>query len=79
MLIIESAGHGERYGHGDNELHQRILTAGFTAVEYAPGARSLTPREHMAPKGNTLYVKDIAAAELRVGNAPAFRVLGRDF
>lgn len=78
-LIIESAGHGERYGHGDEELHQHILAAGFTAMDYDPAKRSLTPRETMAPKWNTLYVKDAAAAEERVKSAPAFDVLGRRF
>lgn len=78
-VLIELNGAGERYGFSEDAIAAQFEAAGFTAHAYDPLRRELTPLG--APRklaGNTLYVRDAAAARRRVQAAPRRRILGKD-
>ena len=77
-IIIETNGSGVRYGSNDEDLHQRLVDAGFSACSYDPFARELHGRLSPNSGGNTVYVRDVPAARARVHAARRFRLsLGR--
>jgi methyltransferase, FkbM family len=76
-VIMETNGSGVRYSASDRDLHDRMMTAGFTACTYSPFSRTLTQTDLPQSGGNTLYVRDLEAARTRVTTAPTFRIAGR--
>lgn len=77
-VLIELNGLGARYGFNDDDIHNELLTAGFSPASYEPFARRLTPLDGHRTSGNTLYVRPSAALEQRLREAPAVRVVGVD-
>jgi FkbM family methyltransferase len=77
-MIVETNGSGVRYGSNDEDLHRRLIDAGFTACGYDPFARELHGRQSPDSQGNTIYVRDLETAHARVQAARRFRLsLGR--
>ncbi len=67
-LIVEVSRHHEA-------VLARIRSFGFTPVDYAPFARTLTPLPGLNPhRGNTIFVRDLAEAAERVRSAPRYAV-----
>jgi FkbM family methyltransferase len=76
-VIMETNGSGARYGVDDEQLHETMISAGFTACTYDPFLRNIEASPDRCTDGNTIYVRDIAAAAERVANAPRFDIAGR--
>lgn len=72
-VIMETNGSGSRYGVLDDELVNLMNDYGFNAFVYDPFQRRLldVPRQG----GNTVFIRDKAAVELRVRTAPKFRLV----
>jgi FkbM family methyltransferase len=71
-LIVERAGMGNNYGQDEQNLHKRIQDLSFVPCAYVPRERAL---KRMNPDviGNIIYVRNLEAAQKRVGSAPPFR------
>lgn len=72
-VIMETNGSGVRYGVSDDQLIAVMRGHGFTPFGYDPFGRRLV--DVMATSGNTVFVRDKAAAEARVKGAPKFRLV----
>ncbi len=72
-MIVERSGNANRYGHDEANLHQAIREAGFTPCQYDPFVRRLSS---VGPEvcGNLIYVRDIPATTVILGNAPPFKL-----
>jgi FkbM family methyltransferase len=75
-LIVELNGSGARYGFDEEELHRRLVSAGFDPMVYAPFDRLLSPLSSYKPVGNTLYVNAPDFFTSRVQTSPPFNVMG---
>lgn len=75
-LLVELNGSGARYGHDDAKLHGSLLDLGFTACRYSPFERRLAPVSTISG-ANTLYLRDVTAAESRVQTARSLRINGQ--
>lgn len=76
-VIMELNGSGRRYNHDEDEVYKRVIEYGFASYDYDPYQRSLKElngKNYGA--GNTLFVRDVAAARHRLQTAPAFTVMG---
>jgi len=79
-LIVELNGSGDRYGTSDDAVHTEILRYGFGPYRYDPTMRRLTPlSSYNRQSMNTLYVRDVDAAEQIVASGRKIRVRDREF
>lgn len=70
-LIIELNGSGDEFGHGNDEIHQKLLGFNFIPVAYEPQSRTLTRLDgYNRNGGNTIYVKDVDLIAGRCKSAP---------
>ena len=74
-VLIELNGLGTHYGFCDIEIHMRLLDEGFLAVEYEPFSRQLTTVSGPRTSGNSLYVRDPSALNLRLAGGRAVRIV----
>jgi len=70
-LVIELNGSGASFGVEDNDVHKIITSFGFHPISYEPFSRTISPLESFDLGGNTIYVKDIVAAQRRVSDSEA--------
>jgi FkbM family methyltransferase len=77
-VIVETAGHGDRYGDDPDGLNGLLRRHGFSPFDYDPRRRALAPRPGPGAP-NTLYLRDAAFCAARVAEAPAFEVFGERF
>lgn len=78
-IIMELNGSGGRYGFNEDALHQKVLDYGFQAYHYLPFKRKIVPAKDRSYHGNTIYIRNLAAAKERVAAAPYFNSLGVEF
>lgn len=77
-VIMELNGSGQRYGYSDEELHARMLAAGFRSCRYCPLQRDLRDLEGSVPSdGNAVYVRDMEAVKDRLRGSRQYQVHGR--
>jgi FkbM family methyltransferase len=74
-LLLELTPQADRYGFDDAALHAGLLARGFTAYDYDPRRRTLSPRREAVRRGNMLYLQDLEVVRARVESAPALQVL----
>lgn len=74
-VLLELTPQAGRYGFDDAALHAELLTRGFTAHDYDPRRRTLSPRREAVRRGNMLYLRDPEVVRARVESAPALQVL----
>lgn len=72
-VVMETNGSGEAYGHSDDELLERMKTAGFTPCSYNWRQRKLQPVER--GKQNTIFVRAPDKLSARCTAAPQFRLI----
>jgi len=72
-VIMETNGSGTRYGVSDDELRAEMRRYGFAPHGYDPFRRELI--DVARSNGNTVFVRDRAAAEARVRAAPGYRLV----
>lgn len=77
-IVIELNGSGGRYAFDEDRIHDRLVAAGFQPASYEPFTRTLQGADSRRREANTLYVRDIAAAQALVTAAPPLHVLGRN-
>ncbi|MFN3201251.1 MAG: FkbM family methyltransferase [Bradymonadia bacterium] len=75
-VLLELTGHGSRYGHDEGAIHQQMVDWGYLPCAYHPYDRRIERLSDRAPKGNTLYLRDVAMIEDRVREADVFTVKG---
>lgn len=75
-VLLETAGHGERYGEGVAALDRLLRGQGFAPFDYDPERRALTAREGPGHP-NSLYLRDGGDLRRRLSDAPPFTVLGQ--
>jgi FkbM family methyltransferase len=68
-IIVERNNLGARYGFNEEALHHEIRRNGFIPCNYKPFSRELI---HVSNEttGNIIYVRDFAAANVRLRTAP---------
>ena len=76
---METNGSGAGYGASDDELHARMIRAGFTPCRYEPFTRKVEPAESYSSSGNTIYVRDVAVASARVAGARKLSIAGHGY
>jgi FkbM family methyltransferase len=57
-IILETSGHGARYGHSDMGIHEMLTKHDFRAARYQANARLLIELEQPMKYGNTIYIRD---------------------
>lgn len=72
-VVMETNGSGARYGVSDEALFDTMKGYGFFPYAYEPLSRHLVPA--IEEEDNTVFVRDVAAVELRVREAPRFRLI----
>lgn len=72
-VIMETNGSGARYGVSDDELRAEMRRHDFLPCGYDPFERRLT--KATGSNGNTVFVRDCATAEVRLGSAPMHRLV----
>ena len=74
-IIIELNGSGANYGFDEKWIHKELMKNGFTPCVYEPFSRTITAAEGFGSH-NTIYIKDVAAASVRVKNAAKRKIFG---
>jgi hypothetical protein len=74
-VVMEINGCGRRHGFDDQDPHNEMHSFGFGNYFYDPWARELSPSSprYMC---NTIFVRDLAFVEHRLGSAKPFHALG---
>ena len=72
-LIVALNGSGPRYGFNDKESHRNLLRCWFTAYNYDPKCRLLSPQDGTSSQ-NTIYVRDPDWGQSRLRTARTFTV-----
>jgi FkbM family methyltransferase len=72
-IIVERNNSGTRYHFDEESLHRKIRESGFIPCRYDPFSRTLTQVDDQT-LGNIIYVRNIAANNTRLQEAPAFRL-----
>jgi len=73
-LIIEINGAAERFGHTDDQIHDRVLSFGFKPYTYDPKTRTLEEAINLDTGGNTIYLKNQSQAAKACETARKFVV-----
>lgn len=71
-VVMETNGSGARYGVSDDELRAEMARYGFAPYGYEPFERRLT--DAAGSNGNTVFIRDRAAVEVRLRAASSFRL-----
>ncbi len=79
-VILELNGSGDQYGFDEGNILALMTRHGFTACAYDPLRRQLSQLtgKNLAA-GNTLFLRNIAAIEQRLQQAPAVTINGSSF
>jgi len=72
-IVMETNGSGARYGVDDYQLVALMESHGFSAYGYDPFGRRLL--DATQTDGNTVFVRDKAAVEVRLRNSKRYRLI----
>ena len=75
-IIIELNGSGLRYGFRDDDIHNELLSYGFSAYEYDPFTRKIKPIEKPG-NFNTIYLRNEKWVLERLTSSRKFNVTGQ--
>lgn len=75
-IIIELNGSGMRYGFRDDEIHNELLSFGFSPYEYDPFTRKIKPIEKPG-NFNTIYLRNENWVLERLTSSRKFNVTGQ--
>lgn len=64
-VILELNGSGQAYGFCDDDIHAKMLSFGFVAVQFDGEKRTFKLAKTFNAGGNTIYVKDLDAVKKR--------------
>ena len=77
-IIIELNGSGRKYGFSDEDIHDKLVSMGFTAYTYEPFSRILSKGQNMGG-GNTLYLRDVHYVLDRIQSSDQIEIFGIKF
>lgn len=77
-IIIELNGSGGRYGFNETEIHNDLLSHGFSPYIYNPFERALIRTEKWGTH-NTIYLRDIDEVARRIKGARKIEVNGKSY
>jgi len=78
-IIIELNNSGEKYGHSEVDIINKIEEFGFSPYQYDPGSRKLVLLNGKNTKSqNTLFIRNVESVEKRLLESPAFSVLDQE-
>jgi FkbM family methyltransferase len=76
-IAMEFAGCGTQFGVDERALYRSVVDRGFESCSYDPETRRLAPCAGGPDRpGNTIFVRDRAAVQRRLKDAPPIRVFG---
>jgi len=74
-VIMELNGSGSRYGYDEALILATMREHGFSTYSYEPFSRTLKDLGgRCGPSGNTLFIRNLAAAERRICSAPRLQM-----
>ena len=76
-IIIELNGSGTRYGYSEKDIHEYLVSKGFSPYWYDPFKRELQALSTWWGRFNTIYIRDQAFVSARVKSAAKVVVNGR--
>lgn len=76
-VLLELNGAGAAFGFDEADVHRRMLGFGFRPCSYDPFTRTLAAIDEPSAGGNTIYCRDVDAAQRKVRDAPKVSVYGR--
>lgn len=77
-IIIELNGSGHKYDIDEIQIHAALLKLNFQPYDYNPFTRSLTRLKSFGT-ANTIYIREISFAEMRVKNADKIHLFSESF
>lgn len=79
-IIMETNDSGNRYGYDNDELLGILASYDFTAYDYSPFDRRLTPKAAQRGEScNTIFVRDMQQTQGRLAEGRRFKVRGCEF
>jgi len=76
-IVIELNGLGGRYGYNEENIHQLLLSNGFSPYIYEPFSRKLS-QEITYGTENTIYLRDIDWVQRRLKEGRKYSILGSE-
>ena len=73
VIIIELNGFGKRYGFRDEDIHNLLLSCGFSIYKYLPFERKLLKKDYFE-SGNNIYVKNYEYVLNKVQNSSKIKI-----
>jgi len=74
VIIMETNGLSDQYEFGQNYIHNKLLSLGFTPNSYSPNERKIIPIESTNPE-NTIYIRDMEFVKERIRTGKKVRLL----
>jgi len=75
-IIMEIKGTGARYGYDEQQLHDRLVSFGFSPYRYDGFVRQLTPLDNYKGDHNTIYLREPETIRARIAAAPYVNIHG---
>ncbi|WP_221394101.1 FkbM family methyltransferase [Dyadobacter sp. NIV53] len=76
VIIMETNGLSDQYEFGQNYIHNKLLSLGFTPNSYSPQDRKIVPIESTNPE-NTIYIRDMEFVKERIKTGKKVRLLNQ--
>jgi FkbM family methyltransferase len=76
VIIMETNGLSDQYEFGQNYIHDKLLSLGFTPNEYDPYERKIIPIASTGTE-NTIYIRDMEFVKNRIAAGKKIPLLGR--
>ncbi|TDE18620.1 FkbM family methyltransferase [Dyadobacter psychrotolerans] len=76
VIIMETNGLSDQYEFGQNYIHNKLLSLGFTPNSYDPAKRTIIPIESTNPE-NTIYIRDMEFVNERVKKGQKIRLINK--
>lgn len=74
VIIMETNGLSDQYEFGQNYIHNKLLSLGFTPNSYLPKDRKIVPIETTNPE-NTIYIRDLEFVKERIRTGKKIRLI----
>ena len=74
VIIMETNGLSDQYEFGQNYIHNKLLSLGFTPNSYSPKDRKIIAIESTNPE-NTIYIRDMEFVKERIRTGKKIRLL----
>lgn len=76
VIIMETNGLSDQYEFGQNYIHNKLLSLGFTPNSYSPKDRTIIPIASTNPE-NTIYIRDMGFVKERIRTGKKVRLINQ--